>query len=214
MIEISDKKHISTIIESINKAYKQARINGKLSVTYIYYLNIIKQLLDNDVLELTVNQRNTLIKLYVKSSLLSDQICLPKVYKSYQTKPIVKFEQAETIDCNTFNSFSKIFYWQEEFNRTAGDVLAENKIDYLDDKLFDTYNVFENGKDITYSDIGLICFFALDALSTDTFIIKDSLGNNVTHTFTATYDSVVKGRLFVSQNKYTYSTMNFKIIKQ
>lgn len=214
MIEISDKKHVSTIIESINKAYKRARINGKLLIMDVYYINIIKQLLDNDVLDLTVNQKNTLISLYTKFSLISDNICSPRIYKSYQTNKVIKFEQAEVKDCNTYNAFPKIYYWQEEFIRNEADVLSENKIDYLDDKLFDTYTIFESGKDITYTYVGLICFFATDSLDTDSFIIKDSLGNNVTHTFNITYDDVVNGMLFVSQNKYTNSTMNFKIIKQ
>ena len=50
MIIIKDKKHISTIIESLNKIYKKVKITGKLEIMELYYLNLIKKLLDNDYL--------------------------------------------------------------------------------------------------------------------------------------------------------------------
>ena len=214
MIIIKDKKHISTIIESLNKIYKKVKITGKLEIMELYYLNLIKKLLDNDYLTLTNDQNNLLVSLYNKLIYKSEQICTPIIYKSYQTTPIKHFTQAEVKDCNNFDSKKRIFYWQEEYDVTNIDIQNNLDFDYLDDKSYDTYENFEIGVDVPCSKIGLISFFTLDNLSTDTFIIKDSLNNNITHTFTSTYNNDLKGWLFTTQNIYSHGNINFKIIKQ
>lgn len=213
MIEISNKKHVSTIIESINKVYKRAKINGKLFVMDIYYINVIKQLLDNTELTINIDQRNTLINLYTKFSLMSDDICLTEIYKSYQTNRNIKFEQAEVKDCNTYNAFPRIYYWQETFENDNTEIINLINFDYLDNKPNDTYESFIIGKDISYDMIGKICFFMLDSKLTDNFIIKDTLGNNVTHAFDKYYNSLLRGNLYISQNIYAHGNLFFKINK-
>jgi len=215
MIIISEKKHISTIISSINKVYNRAKINGKLSIKDIYYLHVIYKLLTNDLFDLTLDENNVLVTTYNRLVYLSKDICPPIILKTYQTTPKINFEQAEVKDCNTFNSYTRIFYWQEEFENTNLDVinlLLDNT--YLYNKPSDTYDNFEIGKNINYIGIGRICFFTLDSLETDEFEIKDALNNIVTHTFTKTYIPLLHGNLFVSENIYSHGIINFKIIKQ
>ena len=213
MIIINEKKHISTIISSINKVYNRAKINGKLSVKDIYYLHVIYKLLTNDLFDLTLDENNVLVTTYNRLAYLSKDICPPIILKTYQTTPKITFEQAEVKDCNNYNAFPRIFYWQETFENNNSEIIDLINLDYLDDKLNDTYESFAIGKDITYGMIGKICFFMLDSKSSDNFIIKDTLGNNVTHTFDKYYNSLLQGNLYISQNIYAHGNLFFKITK-
>ena len=213
MIIISEKKHISTIISSINKVYNRAKINGKLSVKDIYYLHVIYKLLTNDLFDLTLDENNLLVTTYNKLTYLSNQICPPIILKTYQTTPKIMFEQAEVKDCNNYNSFEKIFYWQETFENNNLEIIDLIDINYLNSKQSDTYVAFNLGKDITYSLIGKICFFALNTKIEDNLKIKDVMNNDVTHSFDKTFIPNINGVLFVSQNIYAHGLINFKIIK-
>lgn len=213
MIIISEKKHISTIISSINKVYNRAKINGKLSVKDIYYLHVIYKLLTNDLFDLTLDENNVLVTTYNKLAYLSKDICPPIILKTYQTTPKIMFEQAEVKDCNNYNSFEKIFYWQETFENNNLEIIDLIDINYLNSKQSDTYVAFNLGKDITYSLIGKICFFALNTKIEDNLKIKDVMNNDVTHSFDKTFIPNINGVLFVSQNIYAHGLINFKIIK-
>jgi hypothetical protein len=214
MLQIKDKQHISTIIESLFRTYKRAKINGVLKVNEIYYLNIIKKLLNNDNLVLTNDENNLLINIYNKLSFNSDQICPPKIYKSYQTTPIVKFEQAEVEDCNNIVQNKSILYWQEIYTLNNSEITElVDSTGYLVDKLSDTYENFELGKDIDYTKFGKIVFLALESDTTN-YTIRDSQNNNVTHTFEITLVPELNATLIISDNTYSHGTMNFKIIKQ
>lgn len=213
MIIISEKKHISTIISSINKVYNRAKINGKLSVKDIYYLHVIYKLLTNDLFDLTLDENNLLVTTYNKLAYLSKDICPPIILKTYQTTPKIMFEQAEVKDCNNYNSFEKIFYWQETFENNNLEIIDLIDINYLNSKQSDTYVAFNLGKDITYSLIGKICFFALNTKIEDNLKIKDVMNNDVTHSFDKTFIPNINGVLFVSQNIYAHGLINFKIIK-
>ena len=213
MIIISEKKHISTIISSINKVYNKAKINGKLSSKDIYYLHVIYKLLTNDLFDLTLDENNLLVTTYNRLAYLSKDICPPIILKTYQTTPKITFEQAEVKDCNTFTSFPKIYYWQETFENNTNEIVELINFNYLDDKSFDTYDNFIIGKNIQYNIIGKICFFMLDSKQTDIFIIKDALNNNVTHMFDKFYNETLHGYLYVSQNIYAHGIINFKITK-
>lgn len=213
MIIISEKKHISTIISSINKVYNRAKINGKLSVKDIYYLHVIYKLLTNDLFDLTLDENNVLVTTYNRLAYLSKDICPPIILKTYQTTPKIMFEQAEVKDCNNYNSFEKIFYWQETFENNNLEIIDLIDINYLNSKQSDTYVAFNLGKDITYSLIGKICFFALNTKIEDNLKIKDVMNNDVTHSFDKTFIPNINGVLFVSQNIYAHGLINFKIIK-
>ena len=212
MINITIKNHLGVLIGSIDKIYKKAQMVGKLESKEVYYLNIIYKLLNNS--ELTNSQNNQLITFYNKLSFYSDNICPPKVIKKYQTTPKPKFEQAEVTDCNTVISNKSILYWQEVY--TLNNSQITNLVDdtnYLIDKPSDTYENFEIGKDIKYSNVGKIIFLALESNTID-YIVKDNLNINVTHTFDITLIPHLNATLFISDNNYSHGIMNFKIIKQ
>ena len=212
MINITIKNHLGVLIGSIDKIYKKAQMVGKLESKEVYYLNIIYKLLNN--LELTNSQNNQLITFYNKLSFYSDSICPPKVIKKYQTTPKPKFEQAEVTDCNTYPKNKSILYWQEVY--TLNNSQIRSLIDdtsYLTDKPSDTYENFEIGKNIDYTKVGKIVFLALES-DTISYIIKDDLNINVTHTFEITLIPHLNATLFISDNNYSHGTMNFKIIKQ
>ena len=129
-----------------------------------------------------------------------------------------KFIQAEKTDCNTIplqSTPTKIYYWQEEsYLTTIEDIqpLTYNE-EYFTDKLFDTYDNFENiGKTINYENIGRICFYATES-NDQQFIITDILNNDVTDIFDIVYLSDSNNTLFVSKDFYTPSDIYFKIIK-
>jgi hypothetical protein len=212
MINITIKNHLGVLIGSIDKIYKRAQMVGKLESKEVYYLNIIYKLLNNS--ELTNSQNNQLITFYNKLSFYSDNICPPKVIKKYQTTPKPKFEQAEVTDCNTVISNKSILYWQEVY--TLNNSQITNLVDdtnYLIDKLSDTYENFEIGKNIDYTKVGKIVFLALES-DTVNYIIKDVLNNDVTHTFNISLIPQLNATLFISDNNYSHGIMNFKIIKQ
>lgn len=212
MIEITIKQHLSVLIGSIEKIYNKARLNGKLEVKDIYYLNSIYKLLNK--VELTNSQNNMLINYYNKLAYYSDTICPPKVIKKYQTTPIPKFQQLESTDCNTYSKNKSILYWQEPY--TLNDSQITDLVDdtnYLVDKSSDTYENFEIGKNIDYNKVGKLIFLALES-NTINYIIKDDLNIDVTHTFNISLIPQLNATLFISDNNYSHGIMNFKIIKQ
>ena len=212
MINITIKNHLGVLIGSIDKIYKRAQMVGKLESKEIYYLNIIYKLLNN--LELTNSQNNQLITFYNKLSFYSDNICPPKVIKKYQTTPKPKFEQAENTDCNTYPKNKSILYWQEVYTLNNSQITElVDDTNYLIDKLSDTYENFEIGKNIDYTKVCKIIFLALESNTID-YIVKDNLNINVTHTFEITLIPHLNATLFISDNNYSHGIMNFKIIKQ
>ena len=68
------------------------------------------------------------------------------------------------------------------------------------------------GKERSYTNIGRICFFAVESTSTN-YEIKDILNNNVTDAFEIILIPSLKGTLIVSKNLYSYGNINFKIKK-
>ena len=75
MTEINDKNHISILLSSLNKSYKQAKLKGKLNSIELYIFNIIFKLLNNQYLVLTTEERKCLISLYEKMYINSKNIC-------------------------------------------------------------------------------------------------------------------------------------------
>lgn len=214
MTTINEKSHISTVIGSLNKIYKEAKMTGQLRPRDIYYLNIIYKLLGGCHISLSEKQINCLLALYNRISFSSNYICPAKPYKRYQLTKKPKFIQAESDDCNTYPKFEKIIYWQEfDYNTTNEDLIdLVSQTGFLDGKPSDTYEAFELGKDIPYENIGRICFLALES-ETLSYEIKDVIGNLVIHTFDLTLKDDIKSTLFVSENIYSHGTINFKIKK-
>jgi hypothetical protein len=125
------------------------------------------------------------------------------------------FIQAEKDDCNTTPiqpKVTKIYYWQEQsYLTTINDIiLLLTTTNYFTNKLFDTYSNFENvGKTINYSNLGRICFYALES-DDYKFVITDILNNDVTDIFDIVYLTEFNSTLFVSKDFYTPSDIFFK----
>lgn len=215
MIEINEKNHQSVIISSLEKIYNQGRISGRLNSINLYLLNIIYKLLDNCCIELTSVERKILMDMYRNILFHSIEICNNVSVEIYDFNYKTPFFQAESTDCNNYKKADKIYFWQEEnLNTTYSDILPLlDDQDYFLNKNFDTKEVFEIGKDIVYSNIGVICFAVTEVTDTENYIIYDILNNDVTSTFTTSYLDNIKTRIFVSKNIYSYGTMNFKIKK-
>jgi hypothetical protein len=64
-----------------------------------------------------------------------------------------------------------------------------------------------------YENIGVVSFFILDALETDTYKIYDIMNNDITHMFLRAFIDPLNGILFVSNNIYSISIINIKIKK-
>ena len=211
---INETNNQAITISSLNKIYNQAKINGKLDSVNLYILNIIFKLLNGCCIELTHYEKQRLMEMYRKIYFHTDNICKKAFVEPYQyTKP--KFVQAESEDCNSFPKFPKIYYWQEEdYNTISNDVFQLiDDTGYFITKSFDSYENFEIGKTINYSNYGKIIFLATNTLNTDVFKIKDFLNIEVNDSFTITYNDVINSTLFVSKNNYSYGDINFKIIK-
>ena len=218
MQQINEKSHYSTVISSLNKEYKKTKIGKSITPNDIYLLDVVYNLLQGCCLELSDIEIKKLLKIYNTLLHTSKIICNNNYQEIYQMSKKDKFIQAEKTDCNTIPlqpTTTKIYYWQEEsYLTTIEDIqpLTYNET-YFTDKLFDTYDNFENiGKTINYENIGRICFYATES-NDQQFIITDILNNDVTDIFDIVYLSDSNDTLFVSKDFYTPSDIYFKIIK-
>ncbi len=215
MLEINEQNNTAVLISSLDRIFNQGKLNGKLNAIDLYILNLTHDLLNNCCIELTNDQRRSLMDLYRKIYFNSEEICHVTNVQKYQIQPTITFTQAETIDCNQYPQINKIFYWQESnYNAMFDDIkLLIDNTRYFNQKSFDTFSLFEIGKNIEYSNIGKICFAIIETESTDTFKIYDILNNDVTHAFDTYYETINNCRLFVSKNIYSHGEINFKIKK-
>lgn len=215
MAEINEKGHVSVIIGSVDKSYKNARLTGKLTSNDPYILEAIYKLLGACYTSLSQPNRRTLTTLYNRILTTSKNTCMPMVLK--QDVKVIKpeFIQAEFLDCNTYDSNQRIYYWQESsYLTTNSEVLAKVAVrGFLQSQSSDTLDAFSSGKTIPYTNIGRICFAISDTKSTSTFNILDSLGLNVISGFTKTFIEDTKVTLFVSTNVYSNGSILFKINK-
>jgi hypothetical protein len=75
MINIDEKGHILVITSSLNKIYKQARMNGTLAAKGAYLLDAIYKLLIGFKNTIDVHQRELLLVLYNKILNSSNYVC-------------------------------------------------------------------------------------------------------------------------------------------
>jgi hypothetical protein len=215
MAEINEKGHVSVIIGSLEKTYRKARLTGKLNSSDPYILEAIYKLLGACYTSLSQPNRRTLTNLYNRILTTSKNTCMPMVLPQDKRSPKPVFIQAEFLDCNTYQSFQEIFYWQEaDYYVTNADVVL--KVDdkgFLQSKQSDTLTVFASGKTIPYTTIGRICFAITDTKTTSTFKILNALNIDVTSGFTKTFIDSINTTLFVSTNVYSYGDIKFIIQK-
>jgi len=214
MLNICEKSHIATIINSLDKIYRQSKINGELNPLDIYYINIIYKLLYYCDTDITNKERNQLINIYNNISFKSDNICYNTNIEVFHLNTKITFVQSDCDDCdNEPVELSKIYYWQEENPvTTINDILPLVDEDYLADKLFDTLENFEIGKTISYTNIGRIGFIITNSETID-YELQDILGNNITEFFDFIVIDDLKYTLIVSKNIYTFGDAFIKIIK-
>lgn len=214
MQQINEKSHYSTIISSLNKEYKQSKIGKTITPNDIYLLDVVYNLLQGCCLELNNIEIKKLLKIYNTVLHTSKIVCNNNYQEVYQVSKKDKFIQAEKTDCNTIPNLQKVYYWQEpNIDILLDDIINNVSINgYLQTKLFDTVPVFEIGKTISYTSIGLISFAITNSLETDNYRIYDIMNNDVTETFTRTYlDN--KTILFTSTNIYSYGNLFIKLLK-
>ncbi len=107
-------------------------------------------------------------------------------------------------------STTKVAYWQvDNTNDTITEVAAGLTLPLLESKPFELYPIFDDGKTITYSNIGRIVF-AIYVTTEQNFIILDTLGNNITSSFDVVYNDVLACTLYVSKSVITHSTIGFE----
>ncbi len=218
MQQINEKSHYSTTISSLNKEYKKTKIGKTITPNDIYLLDVVYNLLQGCCLELSDIETKKLLKIYNTILHTSKIICNNNYQEVYQMSKKDKFIQAEKTDCNTIPIqpvITKVYYWQEPLGVTTDDILELIESGtYLETKFSDSISVFEEGKDINYTDIGLICFALNNVYLTDNYHIYDDDNNaDITTGFESFYNEDLKTRIFISNNNYSYGIMNFKIKK-
>ena len=218
MKQINEKSHYSTLISSLNKEYKKTKLAKTLTPNDIYLLDIVYNLLQGCCLELSDIEIKKLLTVYNNLLFGSKVICNNNYQETYQMSKKDKFIQAEKTDCNNIPLqpiITKIYYWQEPLGVIVDDILELIESGtYLETKFSDSISIFEEGKDINYTDIGLICFALNNSLLTDNYHIYDDDNNaDITNGFESFYNEELQTRIFISNNIYSYGVMNFKIKK-
>jgi hypothetical protein len=108
---------------------------------------------------------------------------------------------------------SQVFFWQLDTpEETFGDVIPTINLPFLQTKPVEEFSEFEQGKIVTYTSIGRICF-AITPTQVQDFLIQDSLNNDITDAFDIHYDSTLNLVLFVSKIVYSHSSIYFKFKK-
>lgn len=214
MVEINEQNHVSSLISSIHRSFNLLKIKAEFNFEDIYLNNIIFKLLNNCCLNLNNEERVMLNKMYRDVYFGSDQICESNYIKPYEVNPIVKFEQADSSDCNTYDPFPKIYFWQDDvLTNTITEIepmCLENN--FFIDKEFDSYENFELGRNINYSKIGKICFCAFNSMSLN-FTIKNVLDVDITDQFRMSIIPQEKAVLIVSKNNMSHGEIKIKIKK-
>lgn len=217
MQQINEKSHYSTLISSLNKEYKKTKIGKTLTPNDIYLLDVVYNLLQGCCLELNDDEIKKLFNIYNNILFTSKIVCNKSYEEVYQMSKKDKFIQAEKTDCNdvpTQLKVTKIYYWQEPLGVTNTTILLNIATGtYLSTKSSVLESVFIEGKDINYTNIGLICFALDNTLISDNYLIYDDNDANVTDGFESFYNNDLQIRIFISYNIYSHGIMNFKIKK-
>jgi hypothetical protein len=212
MIEITENNHALVLNASLKKLHNQARLNGKLESEDLYVLNLIFNLLNECNVTISNKQRKQLECLYITLYNNSKYICKVKTVTGFPVNLDTKFVVADKNEQVVVLPVPSVVYWQESLGITYQNILdLVASGTYLETKDAATREVFAEGIDIVYEDIGLIAF-ALNCSEEDTeYEIYDVLGNNVTEGFQSHYNDELKTRIFIGNNLYSIGTMKFKI---
>lgn len=212
---MENKKHISTVIKSLDKNYREAKINGVLNNNDVYYIDILEKLLNQCNVDISSSDYNKLLLEYTKIVNTSNYICKSDFINQIQYNKIPKFTQAENSDCDNkpITKIDGIYYWQENnIVISSNEILDLITIPYFKSKNYDTYLNFRNGKTIDYSNVSRIVFVDSNS-STILYKISDILGNDITSYFTITNIPSLNCTAIISRNIYAYGEVFIKITK-
>lgn len=215
MLEVCEKSHIATVINSLDKIYRQSKVNGELNPLDIYYIDIIYKLLYQCNIDISNEDRKQLINIYNNLSFKSDYICPNTNITPFHLNIKTVTIQNNIDDCDESPiKENKIYYWQEEsLETTYQDIVPLVNQEYLDSKYNDTYSNFENGKNIDYTNVGRICFADNKNIEYANYEITDILGNDMSNFFTLTMIPSQTCNLIVSKNIYSFGEVFIKIKK-
>lgn len=108
---------------------------------------------------------------------------------------------------------TEVCYWQlDNTNDKIEDVIPLINTSFLSTLPRASFEEFETGKIITYTEIGRICF-AIYPTQVQNFVITDSLNNDITDAFDVDYNENLNLALFVSKAVYSHSSIYFKFKK-
>lgn len=216
MIEINESNHASIANASLKKIYNQARIKGKLDSVDLYILDVLFKHINDCNIELTHDQKKKLQCIYRIIYNTSPDICKVSKISGFKNpkKIVTPFIVAESTDCPTIVVKNKIYYWQEPtpFTERVDIVTAIVEDDYLADKPFTTDSAFTFAIDIPLESIGRVAIAFNPGYTADSFIIKDILGNVVTHAFTRDNITSIDTVLFTSENVHSIGMLTFTVI--
>ncbi len=219
MQSINDKTHYATLISSLNKEYLNVKLGKTLKPNNLYTLDIVYNLLNLNILELSKEEILKLTEIYSNLINYAKNICVSDVKVNCEISTRKITIQSKDGDCSsipTTVSKGKIYYWQENTPLTGINEIAPltYNLNYFNNKASDYYEIFETvGKTIGYDSFGKICFYATES-NNSTFIFKDVLNNDVTDIFDVLYLQNSNSTLFVSKDAYSVSNIFFKITKQ
>ena len=209
MIEITPSNHAKVLNASINKIYNRSRIKGKLDSIDLYIFNVLYNGIMHCNLELTHDQRKQLECVYRILYNTSPDICKVNGLQGLNLQRNTKFIVPPKGTPNVTPVISKVYYWQEptpftEYTDIVDAIINDN---YLDDKPTVSKTTFEFGIDVPLTHIGRIVFVFNQSLASSSFVIKDFLGNNVTHAFTKIIIPEKKMVAFVSENVHSFGLL-------
>lgn len=216
-MEINEVNHASVLNASLTKIYNQARIKGKLDSTDLYLLNVLFKYLNDCNLILTRDQRKKLECIYNVIYNTSPDICKVSGLQSFKSANSfkTKFTVADKTDQPTPPLIPKVYYWQEPTPFTEYpdivNAIVNNK--YLLTKPFINKTSFTFTLEVKLDFIGRVCFAFEPGFTSSGFVIKDVLGNEITHAFTRHEILETKVVLFVSEWVHSHGVFTLTIIE-
>lgn len=184
-------------IQSLNNIFtRETNIDIDLFNTYlaIYYIGWYREALDS-----------------IDTNIVTDLAYLNKVYEYDKLSKCIKKLGLPIEDLiNTVIVVPiKVYYWQTLVDEDSTDVFDSFSRGDLVAYPYRPLEDFLEGYTISFNSIGKVVI-AISEITNQDFIIKDSLGNDITDEFITYYDAPSKTILFVSQLTYSSTNLYFK----
>jgi hypothetical protein len=208
---VNQLNNLSVLVGSINKVISNAATKGVIRVKELYLLNLVYKLIihqcdQGEVTPLVMKLNSLYYKLLNKYSYL----CKAKLEKFYELSNNLN----PTFDAYTDPVAVKegdIYHWQENGpSMSLEEIKALITVSYYEAKEKDTYESFESGKTISYSNVGRIVFVD-SASNTVSYEIKDVLGNEISSMFEIKNVQPEGYTTIISKNIYSFGDVYIKI---